>query len=229
MAKYDLRIKAREMRSKGESVKDIAKRLGVSKGTISIWVRDIILSVDQLEKLKQKSIKGGELGRLKGCLMQKERRLTAIENGNKWGITNTVSMSDREFFFTGVALYWAEGAKKRSGLMICNSDPELINFMISWWKKFFNVETKRFILRIGINKIHRKREREVKEFWSGITNIPLNQFRKTSFKKSKPHKVYENYSTHYGTLSVKVLKPGQMYYNILGLIKGISRQGSSVG
>ena len=55
MAKYELRIKARELRTSGESVRNITKKLTVSKGTASIWVRDIILTVDQLEKLRQKN------------------------------------------------------------------------------------------------------------------------------------------------------------------------------
>jgi hypothetical protein len=229
MAKYELRIKARKMRSQGESVKIIAKRLGVSKGTVSLWVRDIILSVEQLETLKQRLIKGGELGRLKGSLMQKERRLKAIKDGVKWGLAKTGNLSDREYFLTGTALYWAEGSKKRGGFMLCNSDPKLIIFMIGWLEKFFEIEKERFILTVGINEIHRQREEKVKKYWSNITKIPINQFRKTSFKKSKVHKVYDNYSDHYGTLSVRVSKPAQMYYNILGLVEGLSRQGSSVG
>lgn len=229
MAKYDLRIKARQMRSKGESVKDIAKLLNISRGTVSVWVRDIILSVEQLERLKQKSIKGGELGRLKGSLMQKERRLRAIEDGVKWGISKVESLSDREYLLTGAALYWAEGSKKRGGIMVCNSDPRMIVFMINWLTNFFEIDKKRIVLTVGINEIHKAREKAVKNYWSKITSIPLDQFRKTSFKRAKTHKIYDNYLNYFGTLSVKVLKPGQIYYNILGLIEGLSRQGSSVG
>ena len=70
MAKFELRLKAREMRSEGQSVRHISKKLKVSKSTASIWTRDIILSVDQLEKLRKSRLKGGELGRVKGATLK---------------------------------------------------------------------------------------------------------------------------------------------------------------
>ena len=74
MSKYELRLKAREMRAKGESLNVIVKALGVSKSTCGVWTRDIILSVEQLQKLKQKQIKGAELGSIRGALIQKQNR-----------------------------------------------------------------------------------------------------------------------------------------------------------
>ena len=70
MAKFALRIQARELRRKGVSVKTIAKQLKISKGSASIWVRDIILSVEQLEALRQSSLSGAERGRLQNSLCQ---------------------------------------------------------------------------------------------------------------------------------------------------------------
>ena len=63
MAKSELRLKAINLRSKGGSIRDIAKKLGVVRSTVSLWTRHIILSVAQLEKLHHRRIKGGELGR----------------------------------------------------------------------------------------------------------------------------------------------------------------------
>jgi len=229
MAKSYLRLKAREMRSKGESVKVIAKILDVSKGTVSLWVRDIILSVEQLEKLHHRLITGGELGRLKGSLMQKERRLRAINSGRNWGVKKMGELSDREFFLTGVALYWAEGTKKKSEVSICNSDPKMINFIISWLRKFFLISKKNLRLVVGINQIHKGREDLVKKYWSEMTSIPIEQFRKTSFKKTNSKKIYTNFNEYYGTLSIKVLKSAGLYYKIMGLVDALARQGSSVG
>ncbi len=58
MAYSLLKLKARELRNKGVSVKSIAKHLHISKSTASVWVRDIILSVDQLEALRKSSLDG---------------------------------------------------------------------------------------------------------------------------------------------------------------------------
>ena len=47
MAKYNERIKAREMRKNGLSIILIAHRLGVTKSSVSLWCRDIILTHEQ--------------------------------------------------------------------------------------------------------------------------------------------------------------------------------------
>ena len=225
MAKSEEKIIAREMRAKGESVREIAKLLKVSKGTVSIWVRDIILSVEQMEFLLKRKIKAGELGRLKGSLMQKQKRLTLIEEGRKEGLKLLGKLSTREFLIAGVALYWAEGTKKKREVSICNSDPNMILFMISWLKKQFGVTNLDLRLVVGINQIHRERENLVKQYWSETTGIPLEQFRRTSFKITNNKKVYANFNDHYGTLSVKVLKSASLYYKIMGLIEALPMAG----
>lgn len=63
MAKSLLRLEARKLRKRGISVRRIAQTLGISKSTVSEWVRDIILTLEQLEMLKGACLKGGELGR----------------------------------------------------------------------------------------------------------------------------------------------------------------------
>lgn len=129
MSKSLLYIQARKLRSKGESVRDIAKSLGVSRGTASHWVRDMVLTVEQLEKLRQSSIKGSELGRLRGALVQKARRAEIIKNAEQEGIRNLTGLEKREFLIAGVALYWGEGCKKTTRMEFCNSDPRMVKFL----------------------------------------------------------------------------------------------------
>lgn len=213
------------MRSKGESIKEIARKLGVSKSTTSLWVRDIILSVEQLEGLQKRRLQGAELGRLRSALKQKEKRIKLIEGSKELGIKRLSNLAEREFLIAGIALYWAEGAKKTREVEFCNSDPKLINFMIDWIRKNFDIKTEDLAACVGINEIHRPREKIVKEYWSKISKIPLGQFRKTSFKKVKNKKIYDNFNEHYGTLSIKILKPARIYYKIMGLIEGLSEAG----
>ena len=42
---------ALEMRKSGASIKEIAKRLGVSKGSVSVWVSDVVLPDEIRDKL----------------------------------------------------------------------------------------------------------------------------------------------------------------------------------
>lgn len=223
MAKTLLREKARKLRSKGKSVKEIAKKLGVAKSTISLWVRDVILTVEQLESLRQNSIKGGERGRLLGALVQKQRRLQLIEDSKDKGEKIIHELTERDFLIAGICLYWAEGTKKAKNVRFCNADPVLINFMIRWLKVCFGILSDDLALTVSLNEIHEPREVKVKNYWSKETGIPLKQFRKTSFKKVVNKKVYDNYDSHYGTLAVDVLKPARFYYKIMGLIHGLGK------
>jgi len=213
------------MRQRGESVTHIASKLGVSKSTVSLWVRDIILNVEQLENLRKNSILGLERAGLLGALKQKNARLERIRKYEQLGIERLQGLTKREFLIAGLALYWGEGTKKALKLRFCNSDPKLINFMIRWVRECFKVQRQDLVLTVGINEIHRNREKIVKEYWSDMTKIALFQFRKTSFKKAKLEKIYSNFNEHYGTLTVDVLKPARYYYKILGLIEGLSKAG----
>ena len=221
MAKSKERLLARKLRQNGISVRKIAKKLKVSKGTASRWVSDIVLSVKQLEKLRHDNIVGSEKGRLLGSLKQKQARLKRIEQGITLGKQNLTKLTRRELLAVGVALYWAEGSKKDRTLSFCNSDPKLISFMINWLKLCFNIPVTRLKCCVGINQTHQDREINVRQYWSRITKIPLQNFTKTSFKKVQNNKIYENHQQHFGTLTVKVTKPGQIYHNVLGLIEGL--------
>lgn len=228
MAKSKERLKARELRGKGISVRDISKIVCVSKSTVSLWVRDIILSVEQLENLRQQHILGGAKGRLLGALKQKNDRLKRIQNGIEKGVTTLPTLTDKELLIAGVSLYWAEGTKKKREVVFCNSDPKLVKFMISWLQKCFNLSIDRLSCYVGINEIHIEREQGVKKYWSDLTQIPLSQFTKTSFKRVVNKKVYANFDDHFGTLTVKVKQPAQLYYDIMGLIEGLYRGHASV-
>ena len=156
-----------------------------------------------------------------GTLKQKNDRFKRIEEGQNKGKNYFTSLTKRELFIAGLALYWAEGSKKQRAVTICNSDPKLIQFIIYWLKSCFNISSDRIRGSIGINEIHRDREDIVKKYWSEKTRIPLTQFTKTSFKKVHNKKVYENFHDYYGTFVIKLVKPGQLYYDIIGFIEAL--------
>ena len=108
------------------------------------------------------------------------------------------------------------------GYSFSNSDPLIIQFFIAWLKKYFSIETKDLRCYIGINKIRLNREMIVKRYWSNITTVLLSQFTKISYKKSKNKKVYENFDSHYGTATIRVLQPSRFYGKIIGLINGLA-------
>lgn len=226
MAKSLERIRARELRLDGYSMKSIAQTVGVTTSTVSLWCRDIPLTELQMRKLIERSRLGSLRGRLKGAKVQQERRLALIEKYKEEGITKFSGVSEKEFFIAGVALYWAEGYRKGRKISFVNSDPSMMRFMISWFCRFFEVSLSEFRFRVDINEIHLEREEIVKNYWIETLGIPLSQFQKTSFKKIANKKVYINFNEHYGTLRFEILKPVRILYPLIGFIEGLSKFGS---
>lgn len=223
MAKSTLRLEAIRLRKQGESVRDIAKKLGIAKSSASLWVRHIILTLDQAEKLNSNSVKGRLRGGLKGALTQKQARMEREILARKLGQKEFPHLTDREIKIAGLCLYWAEGTKKTRNIVFCNSDPQMIIFFIKWLKTTYNIPSIELKCAVGINEAHKKREVKVKKYWSDLTDIPLTNFTKTSFKKYPLRKVYENFNEHFGTLALKLSKPGRIYNRVMGEIYGLTQ------
>ena len=224
MAKSRKKIKARELRRRGLSLKEIADKLGISKGSASVWCSDIKLSEKQIQNLHAKMVRGSYSGRIIGANMQKEKKINKIRECSLKAKKDINGLRHKELFIAGLGLYWGEGSKK-SAVRFYNSDPEAIKFMMRWFRDVLKIEEDRFLMYININQIHNKRLKAVVRYWSEITNIPENQFRKPSLIKAKSKKTYSNFSNHYGTLCVRISKSSTFLYQILEWIKAMNKPG----
>jgi transcriptional regulator with XRE-family HTH domain len=181
--KLEEKFKAQELRRKGFSYKEILKHIDVSKDTISRWCRDISLSEEQKERL----VKNKEFGQKKGSLVAAENKRAEREERMKkifWETKKELGkMSTRDRFITGIALYAAEGGKTDGQGEFANSDPQIISFMMDWFKLFVKVPQDRIRgavwLHEGLDEV------KAREYWSSLTGIPLAQFHKTYIAKNK--------------------------------------------
>ncbi|MBU1118383.1 hypothetical protein KKH43_00700 [Patescibacteria group bacterium] len=229
MAKSALKIEARRLRKQGYSLKEIISKLNIAKSTVSVWCRDIELTKEQIERLQKKQNTASLVGRLKGAKKQQQNRLNKIEHYKKLGNKDIGKLSKRDFFVSGLALYWGEGSKKENRVGFSNSDPHAIQFMEKWLIHFLKVDKTRFSLQIGINEIHRQRESEVKKYWSSLTGVPYCQFVKTSFKQVQNQKIYKNNQNHFGTLRITITKSSELQYKIWGWLKALSETTNKPG
>jgi predicted transcriptional regulator len=223
MAKSKERLKARSLRQNGYSVKTISKLLKVSRSSVSIWVRDIQLTPQQLRQLNQNSLDGRAKGRTMTSKMYQIRRECIRQQSLESGLRRLGNLTQRDLFITGLALYWGEGNKKTKEVRLTNSDPAVIKIALLWFKRCFNIPISQLIAFVGINASHHDRESEIIKYWSGLTSIPLSQFRKSIIKKSASKKIYLNRDQYYGTLSIRVLKGTIIHYQIQGLIEALGQ------
>jgi hypothetical protein len=222
MAKFKQKFKAITLRKNGESIGDIALKLGVSKSIVSKWCRDIALTKRQIEVLHKKMMVGSYRGRMK--FLEKVRRMRKEETIRlkKEGIKEVGKISKRDLLVAGTALYWAEGTKTLNAeqTSFSNSNSKMILWILKWFEEVFKVTRDRFIIQIRINKIHKKRVKEVERYWSQLTDIPFSQFTKTILIKTSNKKIYSD-NNHYGTVRVGVRRGTQIRRKIIGLIEGL--------
>jgi len=220
MAKFALRIQARKMRRAGRSIKSISAKLNVSKGSVSVWCRDIRLTHKQIENLEIFRDKMSLAGRMKGAEMNRLKRERAILQGKIDGLKEIGNVSKRDLFIAGLSLYAGEGFKYSTRVGLANSDPYIILFMMKWFRKICSVANNRFYFVIGINQSHRYRINEVIAYWSGLLHAPASKFR-ISYKKVTSKKIYEDPEKHFGTLTIFVTKACQLQYRIFGWIDAL--------
>lgn len=221
MAKSLLRIEARKLRSKGESIKVIAKLLSVSPSSVSSWCSDVSLTPLQVKELQRRATDPNYGNRLKNSIKQRQIRLNNISTLNKAGIKELGKLSKRELFVVGVALYWAEGFKKDSQAGLASSDPFMIKLFINWLQMCFNYSQNDLSFRVTVNISHQYRIHEIQDFWSETLSVPPDNFQKPFFQNVKWQKVYENPNNYYGVLRVKVRKSTALLRKIHGYIEGM--------
>ena len=224
MARYQERIEARKMREKGMSLGAISSKLNVSKSSISLWCRDIILSLDQVNFLTEKVTKAGLAGRMKGSEMNRKKKRDNIDRMRELAKKEIGKISQRDLLMIGTALYWGEGCKNGSRLIFVNSDPDMIKIMYRFFREILNVPKELFQPTVQINEIHKPRIKKILNFWSFLLDLPLSQFGNTYYIKTASKKVYDNYDSYYGILRLKVGKGSNLQYKILGSIDIIKEE-----
>lgn len=174
-AKTIERNTAIKLRKKGWSYREIQTKIKISKSSLSLWCKNISLTKNQIARLKNKRPVGN-----KGALANKIKRLNEINTIHKLARKEIRKLTSYQFKLVGIALYWGEGDKKHN-TGITNSDPEVIKFMMKWFREICKVPEDKFKLSIYYHA--GQEETEIKKYWSSIADVSLLQFHKSIFKK----------------------------------------------
>ncbi len=211
---------ARKLRKQGYSISKICEKANLAKGSVSLWVRDIELTTVQKEKLSKKNTEREVIERRRITRLSREnaRRQIIIDNAKR----EICSLSKKELWLTGIALYWGEGTKTlRSGVQFSNSDPRLIQFIMRFFKEICNVPKKKFRGHINIHP--HLNEKKAEKYWSKVSGIPLSQFYKTSKQQSKASKKKKD-SLPFGTFNIQICNT-ELFLKIKGWIEKLYELG----
>jgi len=198
MANILLKRKVLELRKLGKSYGQIRKELGVSKSTLSVWLRKYPLNREQIRILKDENEDRIEKFR-ETMRLKRERRLQIYYKEMQ---KEVLPFSQKELFLAGVFLYWGEGGKTERGqVTISNTDPTVIKFSLHWMIHALKIpkEKIKIVLHLYQDMVI---DSEI-EYWSTALHIPKSQFAKPYIKKSRRIDIDEKGYGH-GTCNLRV-------------------------
>ncbi len=207
---------ARNLRRKGYSINEIVKKTGFTKSSVSVWVRDIVLTTNQRKGLSEKgrSVESIERRRKSRFNNENKKRRIVTEEAKK----DFISISHSELKLIGTILYLGEGAKKSKGTVaLSNSDPAVIKIMVRFLKEVCGVSKHKF--RGHIHTFTHANVEKTEKYWARVTGISRNQFYKTYIKPSSAS-LQKRKTLPFGTFDLSV-NDTKLFLTIMGWIEKI--------
>lgn len=217
-AKDELRRECRRLRAAGLTYDDIAETTGASAGSLSVWLRDMPREFP--------NSKTQRLARLRATCARKREQREAIRAGQIHTAAQAVgTITDRELFLVGLALYWAEGAKSKpwrhnDRVTFINSDPSVIRVFMDWLD-MLGVSRERRHYRVSIHESADVCAAEA--YWAGLVEVAVQDLRRTTIKRHNPRTVRQNTGESYrGCLTVDVAMSAELYRFVEGWWQGLA-------
>ncbi|MDQ2686924.1 MAG: helix-turn-helix transcriptional regulator [Armatimonadota bacterium] len=174
--KLEQKQEARRLRcEQGLALNEIAALLQVSKSSVSLWVRDVVLSDEHLARLNARNplynrqLHSGHVNRERS----RNRRLQYQEAGRRQAREGNL------LHMAGCMLYWAEGTKQRNVLVFTNSDPDMVAFFLNFLRRCYSVADEEVTVTINcFDDCHSVKD--IEEFWLQTLNVPGTCLRKAT-------------------------------------------------
>ncbi len=209
------------LRKQGKSYGDITKELGISKSTLSNWLKNVPYtpSNEVLERIKN--------GQGKYGLRKRQMRIDEITRLSLEGIEEIGQLSKRDLWMLGLGLWIGEGSKTIEQIRLVNSDPKVIGIFVQWLREICELKDENITLAMHIYPD--SDESVSKLYWMEITKLPEKQFRKTQIDKRLDKKQAKLGKLPHGTLHVTVVSNGnqnkgvRLYRRMMGWVAGITQ------
>lgn len=175
-----LKEKVIKLRKRGKTYSEIWRNLGkfIPKSTLSYWCKMVKMPVwytSKIEKLNKENLtKAQKIA----CLANKERRRNFLQEIDKKNKGTPNLLNNKKISKIALAmLYLGEGSKTmRGSVMFGNSDPVIIKLFIKLLRYCYAIDEKK--LRGTLQCRADQNIKELENFWSRTTAIPLSQFYK---------------------------------------------------
>lgn len=213
MANKELRERAIALRKEQKSYSEIKSLLGISKGTLSGWLKDYPLTRERINELRGNSEK--RIERYRETMRKKrDARIAGVVEEQRKVL---FPLSRRDLLVAGYVLYWGEGLKAgKAEVGLANTDPAVIRLFIEWLEKGFAVLKQDMSV-----KIHFYSDMNIEQetaYWAKVTGIPRSNFRKPYIKESTRSAITYKGMHGHGTCNVSV-GGARLQERVIGSIK----------
>ncbi len=177
-------------------MREIERRLGVARSTVSLWVREIELAEHQREELHSRGLSARTKARR---AYYRARRRQYQDEGR------ALALKGDPLHAAGCMLFWAEGSRDRNLLQLTNSDPAMVAFFMRFVRAYFDLT--KVSVRIACNLFadHEQRQKEVEDFWLTTAELPRSCLTKSTVNRySASSKKTRKNKLPYGTCRVTV-------------------------
>ena len=144
------------MRADGGSIKRIAADLAVSPSSVSRWTADIALGEEQVERLLRRDPSPGARARSTAA---RAVRAAAQRDGRE-----RAARGD-PLHHAGCMLYWAEGSKQRNGVVLTNSDADMLDLFVRFLRECYEVPAERINLTVNCHLNNGLSLQQIEAWW----------------------------------------------------------------
>ncbi|HET7571565.1 MAG TPA: helix-turn-helix domain-containing protein [Gaiellaceae bacterium] len=171
IVKTEQRQEAVRLRRQGLSMREIERRVGVSRATVSRWVAEIELD----DRARIELLARGASARTRArSSYYRARRRRFQEEGRE------LARRGEALHAAGCMLFWAEGSRHRNTVQLANSDPELIAFFAGFLRRYFAPPDSEFRIACNLFADHEERRREIEDFWLATARLPRSCLTKST-------------------------------------------------
>ncbi len=221
--KDEQKAKAIQMRKNSKTYSEILAVVPVAKSTLSLWLRDTQLSKPQAQRLTAKK----RAAQLRGGEARRQQRIATTRLIFDKAIKEVGTLSKRELFLIGVALYWGEGSKERkrpgTSIVFGNTDVNMIRVFRRFLIESLKVSPADIVYSLYIHENRRQSIDKDIAFWRTELGLPELHLKYIYYKKhivkTKRTNTGENY---HGTLRIVVRESSSLLRVISGAIYGIN-------
>ena len=218
---------AQDLRRKGFSYSEIGRQLALPKSTLSLWLKNLELTIEQKARLIKKRSDTAK----KNILERKKYFQTEIETVKSGAKAEIKKISTRELWLIGIMLYgkerWQDKLRQTSklGVYFTSSDPVHIRIFLKWLRDIGGVRNEELLcdmfLKGGAD------EERIKRHWSDITGLGERYFTRIYLQKSYPQEVLKQRvrkKNEFGQLRIRVRGSTMLKRQLQGWMQGIEEQ-----